>query len=641
MAAPHHLIFQAIVQADYAGGWQTYLELDRPGAEDRRWGGYCLFALGQLLPAKDLLMQAKAEGCAAAGIELAVTLRYLGDLGAAHLELDAVVKSGLPALDQAAALRERGALHLYEGRAASAQIALEAAWRAVSSLGHAGHPFLAPTAQLLGYTYALLGREAPAVHYLNLALKAVAGVRRVHPLHSRAQIHLQMGRYDQATSDLKEASAHLPSLHSAAAHQAYLEGVLACAQGHWASATAFLSQAREQAQTSGETGTEFLAELGLVSVLTVQADYDAALAHLLRAQQLGGNVWEQALFELRSGSWSAAQGQAAQTQLEAARDTFTKLDLPREMAWAELHLAACALPARPAEALAALRRAVNHRHRLGSGAPLLPELRLLPNLVQFMSMHPHEPPIKTLLGDRRETGISEPLHIRLVTFGRAHLLADGQEVPLRLKRMLELLTFLLLRGPVSRDTIVLNLWPDDDPRRAVNYFHQANHLLKLAAPALRLVFDKETATYTLRSEGPVLSSDIGDIKRLLSADDENLQLRALGLYTGPFLPQVGAQWAREEGDAVEWSMVNTALGLMARWSREGRYDKCRSLSRRLVEVFPCDESLVEYLVEATLHLDGSAAAQRTLLEAGGRAELLLSQTPDWITRLNTRIHQLN
>ena len=445
----------------------------------------------------------------------------------------------------------------------------------------------------------------------------------------------------KAKADLQEACAYLPGLHSAQAHHAYLEGTLACAQGHWSAATRLLLQARAQAQTSGETGTECLAELGLASILTVQEDYDAALAHLLRARQLRSNVWERALVELRFGHWAAAQGQAAQHQLEAARDAFITLDLPRETAWAEFHLAACALPASPTEALAALRRAVHQRHRLGSAAPLLPELRLLPSLVQFMSMHPHEAPIKTLLTDRRELGLSEPLHIRLVTFGRAHLLADGQEVPLRLKRMLELLAFLLLRGPVSRDTIVLHLWPDDDPRKAVNYFHQANHLLKVAAPSLSLAFDKVTSTYALQCDGPVLSSDIGEIKRLLSADDENLQLRALALYTGPFLPQVDADWAREEGDAVEWSMINTALGLMARWSREGRYDKCRSLSRRLVEVFPCDESLVEYLVESTLHLDGSAAAQRALLEAGGQAELALNQTPDWVGRLNTRIHQLN
>jgi len=554
---------------------------------------------------------------------------------------EVVLESDLPALDRAAAFRERGALHLYEGHAAQARTVLEVAWQTVSSLGQAGEPFLAPTAQLLGYTYAVLGREAPAVHYLNLALKVAVGVKRVHPLHSRAQVHLQRGRYEQAFSDLQEASTHLPNLQSAAAHQAYLEGLLACGQGQWTVADALLSQASEHAQTSGETGTEFLAELGLASVLTVQGEYDAALPHLLRAQHLKSNVWEKALFELRSGSWAAAQGQAAQAQLEAARDAFTTLDLPREIGWAELHLAACALPERPAEALAALRRAVNHRHRLGNGVPLLPELRLLPNLVEFMSMHLQEPPIKTLLNDRRQIGISEPLHLRLRTFGRPQLLADGEDVPLPLKRTLELLAFLLLRGPVSRDDIVLNLWPDDDPRKAVTYFHQVNHQLKSAAPALRLTFDKATSTYTLRCEGPVLTSDIGEMKRLLRADDENLHVRALELYTGPFLPQVDAQWAREEGDAVEWSMINTALELMARWTREGRYDKCQSLARRLVEVFPCDESLVEYLVEATLYLDGPVAAQRTLVEAGARAELSLNHTPDWVARLQARIHQLN
>jgi len=93
MLGPYHPIFQAIIQADYAGGWQTYRALDEPEGVDHRWGGYCLFALGQLLPAKDLLLRAKAERCTAAGIELAVILRYLGDLSAAHHELDVVLLS--------------------------------------------------------------------------------------------------------------------------------------------------------------------------------------------------------------------------------------------------------------------------------------------------------------------------------------------------------------------------------------------------------------------------------------------------------------------------------------------------------------------------------------------------------------------
>ncbi len=634
-----HPIFQAIVRADYAAGWQAYLALAEPQAADQRWGGYCLFALGQLLPAKDLLMQAKAAGCAAAGLELAVALRYLGDLTTAHRELDVLMNAALHPLDRAAALRERGALHLYEGRASAACCVLEAAWREVSALGSGAQPFLASTAQLLGYAYGLLGRDTHAVHYLNLALDHVTGVKRIHSLQSRAQVYLQLGRYAEASLDLQEAASHLSSQHTAAAHQSYLEGSLACARGHWPAAREFLVQARGQAQASGETGTECLAELSLAGVATVQGE--DAQVHLMRAQRLVSNVWERALFELRQGSWRASQQQAAGDQLQAARDAFVELDLPREAAWAELHLAAFALPEHPEKALGALRRAVDHRHALGSGSPLLPELRFLPALTLFMAAHPQEAPIRTLLEDRRHAGVTEPLQIQLVTLGQARLLADGQPVPLGLRRMPELLAFLLLRGPVSRGTVVLHLWPDDDPRKAVNYFHQANHLLKAVLPSLRLQFDKVTATYALRCEGPVFDSDIGEIKRLLSTDDENLHLRALERYTGPFLPQVEAEWAREERDALEWSMIKTALNLMARWSNEGQYDKCKLLSRRLVEVFPGDESLVEYLVEATLHLEGPAAAQRALREAGGRAEVLLNEPPDWLERLSRRIHQLN
>jgi len=635
-----HPIFQAILEGRYGDGLTLHASLTAPTGTDDRWAGYCLYALGQLLPAKDLLLRAQAAGCHAAGLELALVLRYLGDPETARQVVEAIPLETLEPLDRAYALRERASASLFEGDLAPARQTLEMAWRLLMTLGPESQTLRLSVAQLLGYTYAVLGREAPALHYLQVSLSA-QGAKRLHALHTRAQVFIYSGQYHQAQQDLTEAAAFLDAEPIGRAYHAYLTGLLARVRGQWTQALVVLEQAASLARQSGETSTEGLAELNQAAILTVRGDLGAAHGHLQRAGTLTVNPWMQALTHLRRGAWQVANGDPqASARLQQAREAFAHLGLLRETAWADLHLAAASLGQDTSQVRRALERAVEGRHALGNGAALLPELRLLPALTAALLTYRDDPVLRVLLADRQKVE-AEPLIVELITLGGARLLADGQELRVGMRRTSELLAFLLCRGPATREGVLAALWPDDDPRRAANYFHQARHELTQHVPYLRVQHEPRTGSYQVVCEGPTLIWDVEVIQRGLNAGQEDGVLRAIQAYGGPFLPGAESEWVREERDLLEWNLIKSGLELMSRWSAAGEYVKCASLARRLLDISPCDEALVEYLVEATVQLEGRAAAQRTLTEVAARAERELSHLPDWSGRLALQLQRLN
>lgn len=636
-----HPIFDAIVTSRYSQGLAHFEQLTCPSPEDERWAGYCLFSLGRLLEAKDLLLRAKTRGCTAATLELITVLRTLGDAAAAAAEADALALDDLAPTDRAYALREVAALKLHAGDLDAARVLLERAWQALGG-DLSTSPLMPQTAQLLGYTYHRLGRDTPARHYLNVALKHAVGAKRVQPLLSLAQVHLYAGRYDEVSADLGDIDALLPDAPGVQAYHAYLCGLLSRAFGRWSEAADHFRRASQVARSNGESSTEFTAELGLASVMTASGEVADARPHLLRASRLAGTPWDHAMMTLRDGYWQAAAGEpGAKTTLLRARAAFDALRLPRETAWADLHLAEVDAAHDQAAALKTFSQAYAQRDVLEGSAALLPELRLLPRLTALLASRCDDPDVRAFLAERRAVCATQPLEVRLVTLGRGRLLADGIEVKFRLRRTVEVITFLLMVGPARRDDILAALWPDDPPIKAKSYFHQVVFALKEAAPYLRISYDRQSKRYALACDGLAFTWDVGVIKRLVSAGVENEWHRAVTLYRDVFLEDVDAEWAREERDALTFLMIDVGLKLMCRWSAEGEYDKCFSLARRLLEIDPCDATLVEFLVEATYQLEGKLAARRTLFEAANRATHELGSSPDWLGRLNQHVQDLN
>ncbi|WP_456833245.1 AfsR/SARP family transcriptional regulator [Deinococcus sp. UYEF24] len=637
--SPLHPIFRAVLNGRFEDGLSLYRQQNSPTPEDDRWAGYCLYSLGQPLGAKDLMIRAIGRGCGAAGAELVTVLRSLGDVRAAWVALAALLTQPLLPADRAYALRETAALHLNGGQPLRALEALEEAWVILGGPNEASEQLRLQTAQLLGYTHSLLGRTAPAMHYLQISLVGAVGVKRLQPLMTRAQVLLYGGQYEQAHQDLAEASALLTLAPGASAYHAYLNGLLSRAQGRWTDALDAFAEASASARSSGERSTEFLAELGAATVRTALREWRAAQQHLQRASRLHQTPWEGALMNLREGYLLGATGQSgAADQLLLARQTFSDLQLSRETGWADLHLAEVYAETSERQALWMVNRAMLQRSELESVAPLLPELRLLPRLTALLLKSSEDPDASQLLRERREILGHEPLEIRLRTLGLNQLEVDGQPIRLGLRRALEVVAFLLCRGPARRDTVLGALWPDEDPRKAKNYFYQVVFALKEALPSLQISYDRRAELYRLVCEGPLFTWDVEALKRSLSSDDDNERQCAVLGYTGLFLPEVDAEWAREERDALTFSVTTVGLKLIERWSAEGEYRKCVDLCWRMLAVDPGDEVLAEYLVEAVLELEGLAAAQRALAEAATRAERELSDRPLWAGRLAQRLH---
>lgn len=637
-----HPIFQAVLAGQYERGLDLYAALASPDPVDDRWAGYCLFLAGRLLDAKELLLRSRSRGCAQAGLELLSVLRGLGDVESATLVLAALPTASFSPTERAYAHREEAVLHLAAGQLPAARASLELAWSLLGTQDAPSSGLRLQTAQLLGLIYHRLGRSTPASHYLNLALDeprgGAVGAKRLRPLLTRAEVYLYDGQYDLSQADLDEAGTLLWSGPGASASHAYLLGLLARAQGRWTEARHQFQTAAEQASAGADTSIELMAFLGQSSIATVEGRLQDAGHHVRRASRLVQTPWEQAMCDLREGYWLARSGRPnAEAVLQRAGQAFRTMNLPRETAWAELHLAGLHADRSEAAALAAVHRAAEQRAELNSGASLLPELRLLPDLTALLGRSGDDPEVALLMADRRAALGDAPLHLRLVTLGATRLEADGTEVRLGMRRTTEVLAYLLLYGQVTRDELLAALWPDEDPTRARNYFHQVVHALKDAVPSLRIEYLRATRRYTLTCEGPLLEWDATRIKSALSSQDENERQRAVLEYSGPFLPDAETDWAREERDALTFSVIGVGLKLMAQWSASGDYQKCAALARRLLDVDPCDESLAEYFVLATFELEGRIAAQRALLEVAGRAERELNTSPDWLSRLAVQL----
>ncbi len=168
--------------------------------------------------------------------------------------------------------------------------------------------------------------------------------------------------------------------------------------------------------------------------------------------------------------------------------------------------------------------------------------------------------------------------LRLLTFGGLSLVNDGAPVTgaASQRSRLALLAILAAAGPagVSRDKLLVSLWPESDDERA-------RHALKQAVYALRRDLGNENAiagTAALTLDPLIVTSDIREFEDAIARGDD---ATADALHTGPFLYGVfvrGAaefdQWAGSERGRLERAYLD-AIGRLAR-AAEQRGDLAES-----------------------------------------------------------------
>jgi two-component SAPR family response regulator len=207
--------------------------------------------------------------------------------------------------------------------------------------------------------------------------------------------------------------------------------------------------------------------------------------------------------------------------------------------------------------------------------------------------------------------------LEIYALGTGRVIRDGEEIPSsewQAAMVKELFFYILMHGPVERDSIGAVFWPDLPAKKVRNSFHTTLHRMRGAVGADAIVL--EEGRYRL---GDVdYSFDVEEFEslveraRLLPPEGwqaEDLWRRAVALYTGDFLPEVDRTWCVPRREALRETYVEALVGV-------GRCCEARSDSVGAVEWYN------RALTVDGLREDVHGRIMQCYAEAGRRSEAL-------------------
>ncbi len=618
----NNAILERVLCGDSAGAWAYFESLESPSAQDDGWAGLCLLNLGRTAEALAWLVRARARGFEDAGANLVTAYRLLGQINRAEGVLESLDKTKLSSFGLALAERESGALHFTAGRLRDAADALENAW--TLALGDpVGSRVLAWFASSLGLVLAQLGRDARATEMLARALDGVSGDPS-RLLVMQAVCAGYAGRFKEAEESLERATGSAGSVPILR----YVAGVVARLRGLSEDAASHHLEGVALARAAGDAHTEFFSSLQLAAIATADDAFALARAHLSRARVLADDRRTHAHLALRHGALLVRlREQGALVALESALEGFESLELEREIGLTQLHLAEALLrDGRTGDARLRLARAVDARFALGNATVFVAELRVLPAVLEHLSLTARSGDyLGALLDDYRTFDGRGAAQVSLTTLGGYGLSVDGKPVRVNtgLARTVETLAYLLDRGEATLEQIQTDVFSESSPQSARGYLHVVRQMVAKAVPGLVLPYSSERGAYRLEHPGLRVQWDALEAKRALQLGGELGLQRALALYAGPFLPRSDGVWADEYRRDLEWSLTESGLRAVEDLYKLGKHAACLELAERLLEINPLNVGTAVLLVRSVYELHGSLAARSRLdhLAMGFRGQL--------------------
>lgn len=633
------VVLKLAFAGDHRRGLEAYAALSQPTAADDRWAGVCHLGLRDPFEAKRLLGRAVARGECAARIELAAVQRVEGDIGLARETLAGFDLERATLFDRVLALREAAGQAQFVGDVLTARALLERAWTDGQGVS-AGETFLAPVAQALAGVLGSLGHDTRAAKLLAFAARHANPARRVY-VHGALGLRLTFsGDLDGAQEALAAAWRDIDLVPAARAVLTYYKGLLARAHGKADEAERLLTDAAALARSTGESETEAYALLAHCAVDTARGRFDMARAHLARARVLAQGPLLDLLVRLRAAALIDTPAKDATAELEAVAERFAARFLVREQGWALLHAADAHLAhAREDAATLTLGRAVDSMQALGGTGGLVVELRGLPRVVEWLRARPTDAYERRLLNGLE--GILPACNVRLETLGAARLLVDGRPARLDLARTVEVLAWFMDHPDARLADAQLALFPDVEHRRSKSYLHQAREEVERAAPGVRIPYDRVRRTYRVVTDGVQLTWDARELEQILNDIGDNDVTRVLDAYHGSLLPDADGVWVRSERETLKSLVLRVGLLTMNEWYTAGEFEKVLTLASRLVDVDPFDETVNEFLVRATLELQGELAARRAYRRVRDLFEDELGELPPNLLTLGGTLYRLN
>ena len=492
-------------------------------AYDDRWLGVCYFQLFDDMKATELFYRAIARFDEAARINLAHAFIFTDRSGEVIPEIEKLDFESLSRYDRVLCLRVKSYYYETTGKLEEALTEAEAAWRLVQGVPEL--PILAPQiSNQLGTIYGRLGRANRALWFFDNSLNLLSkGMERDKTVVRMSQLLNILGRYDEAIEKLQTlATNNLPKALSASR-------LVSLADAVWGdkdvkSAEKYYEEAIVQALSSATIYEEFLGRLSLAAITGSQRLIATASEHLARAKVLISDKPDKLAHQFRDilVSYWAEEFSALETRdmLKPLAQEFSEIGLLLEQGWVRLHIAEMHRQlgdkesmTRELDELQKLAVTLQNNHFLAREWTLVPKLREL-----ALETHP-------------KIAGKSPDVLEIYTMGEEKLVLNGKVVNVRMTKAVELVAYFLEHGKVSLKKMLLDVFADEEPKAARNYFHQFKHELNNRLPGLNIAYDAIERLYSLQTEADILW-DVAELRM-------GRKMGTLGI----FLPGSGSEWA--------------------------------------------------------------------------------------------------
>jgi DNA-binding SARP family transcriptional activator len=208
-------------------------------------------------------------------------------------------------------------------------------------------------------------------------------------------------------------------------------------------------------------------------------------------------------------------------------------------------------------------------------------------------------------------------HLEIYALGSERVIRDGHPVSSsdwQAASARELFFYLLINSPSRRNAIGLVFWPDLPTKKMANNFYNAVHRARNAVGTNAILF--EDRQYRLGDVAYWFDVDefekLVGRARLLPPHDyqtQTLWQRAVALYAGDFLPEVGRTWCVPIREALREMHIEALFGV----------GRCREARQEFEEAVDWYRRALE---ADALHEDIHRRIMRCYAEAGSRLEAL-------------------
>ncbi|WP_309571008.1 hypothetical protein [Deinococcus sp.] len=503
--------------------------------------------------------------------------------------------------------------------------AMEEARRGYLSIGD--RRMAARITHTLAASHTVHGDYNTAMKLLDSAIPTLAEESNQRPLMAAfctlADVQVECGQYDSAAETLERAQAIAEGLQDAymELHLDARHANIMLMTGDYGSYQELLESLADRSAAMGEPQVTEHALNHLANHQSRIGEHALAVRTMgrLRASTPNMSLHSRVvlgMMTLRRGDAASAHRMLMDVRDEALRrsamnDATRALLLAAYSAYAMNDLARCSnLLSEALMELSALPRAQTR-------ATIAPELREIEEMLAFARLSPNLAPLleaaledaSHLSGNMRDDLFTSVMRLEVMTLGQELVLRDGVPCTMRVRGSVAVLTYLAMHPRSTRQTVITDVWPDRDPKKAATYFRQciADIREAIGADVILVEGAHQSPEYRLSSKATVIL----DSQRVLQLVANGQLPAAIAAYKGAFLPNLdGSEWADEQRIHIREALLGSLHGELraARLGREHR--RVVLLATAILEIDPSDMQTEELRLDTAREVSGAAEVAR-------------------------------